>query len=740
MVANILQDKDVIYNRELGLIQFNRRVLAQAVDPNVPLLERLKYLCIVSKNCDELFEVRVARLLKWSKSKPQKVLPDGLTVTEVLAQLRVQVDLLYEDLYHIYNDILIPELVSQNIKILSVKDWDKELHKWAYNYFINYLKPVLTPIGIDPSHPFPRVPNKSLHFAVELEGKDQFGRASKMAIVETPRILHRLIELPREFGESGFVLLQDIIRLHVNEFFYGMTVRGCYPFRVTRGADLDVKSDKKNLRAAVTDELNKRKYAQCSRLEIDVSDGEPSGKFIDDLLGQFNLNLQDLYKVNGPVNLSRLSDIASLVDNDNLKFTPFAPGLPKELQNGNDIFKAMSKGDILLHTPYESFDPVVELTRRAADDPDVLAVKMTVYRTGIDSELVQNLIRAAKAGKQVVASIELFARFDEEANVELATQLEEAGAHVVYGVMGYKVHAKLLSIVRREGSEIKHYLHLGTGNYHQITARFYTDFGLLTTNPRMASDIDNIFNQITGVGKSGVLNELFQSPFTLHDMIMKGIERETFNALNGEKAEIIAKMNSLVENQVIRGLYRASQAGVKITLIVRGACALRPQLAGISDNITVKSIVGRFLEHHRIFYFYDSGNEDIFIASADWMNRNFFKRVETCIPILNPKIKRRVMAEGLTIYMQDNVNSWMMNHDGSYVKAEVVGKRICAQEYLMNKLKAVVKQETLAEHLEQGILEPANSESPKQVLSAIRAKSSVKRTSAPTQKVSNEVN
>ena len=704
MVANILQDKEVIYNRELGLIQFNRRVLAQALDNSVPLLERLRYVCIVSKNCDELFEVRVARLLKWFKIKPNKVLPDGLTVAEALEQLRPQMESLYIDLYHIYNDVLIPELATHGIQVLSTEDWDKDLHKWAYNYFINYLKPVLTPIGIDPSHPFPRVPNKSLHFAVELEGKDQFGRVSKMAIVEAPRILNRVIELPREFGINSFVLLQDIIKLHVNEFFYGMTVRGCYPFRVTRGADLDVKSDKKNLRAALKDELHKRKYAQCSRLELDISESEPSAKYLEELLKQFNLEFNDLYKVNGPVNLSRLSDIASIVDFDNLKFPVFTAGLPKELRVQPDIFKAMAKSDILLHTPYESFDPVVELTRRAAEDPNVLAVKMTVYRTGIDSELVQNLIKAARAGKQVVASIELFARFDEEANVELAAQLEEAGAHVVYGVMGYKVHAKILAIVRREGTEIKHYLHLGTGNYHQTTAKIYTDFGLLTTNPRMASDVDNIFNQITGVGKSGVLNELFQSPFTLHDMVMKGIERETYNALNGEKAEIIAKMNSLVENQVIRALYIASQAGVKITLIVRGACALRPQLAGVSDNIIVKSVVGRFLEYHRIFYFHDSGNENVFIASADWMNRNFFKRVETCIPILNPKIKRRVLAEGLTIYIQDNVNSWLMNHDGSYTKTGIVGKRICAQEYLMNKLKAIVVQDSLADHLQQNML------------------------------------
>jgi polyphosphate kinase len=476
----------------------------------------------------------------------------------------------------------------------------------------------------------------------------------------------------------------------VNEFFYGMTVQGCYPFRVTRAADLVINREQKNLRTALKQELHKRKYAECSRLELDISSGKPTAKFIDILLKQFAITPADLYCVEGPVNLSRLSDIAQMVDNPSLVFPQFSCGLPNELQREPDIFKAMAKGDILLHTPYQSFDPVVELTRRAADDPDVLAVKMTVYRTGNDSALVQNLIRAARAGKQVVASIELFARFDEEANVELSNQLEEAGAHVVYGVMGYKVHAKLLTIIRKEGNQLRHYVHLGTGNYHQTTAKIYTDFGLLTMNLDIARDVDSIFSQITGVGKAGVLNKLFQSPFTLHDMIIKAIERETFNALSGKKAEIIAKMNSLVENQVIRALYRASQAGVKITLIVRGACALRPQLAGISDNIVVKSVIGRFLEHHRIFYFYDSGNEDVFISSADWMKRNFFKRVETCIPLLNPKIKRRVIDEGLKIYLQDNVNSWIMDAEGNYTQVIPTGKKIAAQDFLMNKLGAKI--------------------------------------------------
>ena len=491
MALDILNDRELLINRELGLIQFYRRVLAQVLDEKVPLLERLGYLCIVAKNCDELFEVRVARLLKWEKAQPNKILADGLKVCDALIRIRADVCKLFKDMYEVYHQILVPALGKQDILILDSRGWTKDQQKWAYNYFIAELKPVLTPIGIDPSHPFPRVPNKSLHFAVELEGKDQFGRESKIAIVEAPRILQRVIRLPEELAPTpnSFVLLQDIIRLHVDEFFYGMKVRGCYPFRVTRAADLTVKSDLKNLRNALTAELHNRKYAECSRIELDISRGEPNSKFMDSLLKQFNLELPDLYYVDGPVNLARLADIMKMVDNDDLKFTRFNPGMPKELQLEPDIFKAMAKGDILLHTPFQSFDPVVELTRQAAEDPNVLAVKMTVYRTGNDSELVQNLIRAARAGKQVVASIELFARFDEEANVELAKQLEEAGAHVVYGVMGYKVHAKMLKIVRKEDNHLQHYVHLGTGNYHQTTAKIYTDFG----NSYRVNGIDNLF-------------------------------------------------------------------------------------------------------------------------------------------------------------------------------------------------------------------------------------------------------
>lgn len=691
MPINILNDSEVMLNREIGLIQFYRRVLSNALDKSIPLLERLSYLCIVSRNCDELFEVRIARLLKWNKEEPNKMLPDGLTAAEALILAQSEIVKLHNEIYSTYHNSIIPDLKKEDINILEIDKWTLAVQQWAYSYFINDLKPVLTPIGIDPSHPFPRVPNKNLHFAVELDGKDQYGRDSNIAIVEAPRILPRVIKLPEKIagGKYSFILLQDIIKLHVDEFFYGLTVRGCYPFRVTRAADIFLRANAKNIRFELTQELHNRKYAQCSRLELDISGGIPNAMLTQTLLKQFNLSKTDLYLANGPVNLSRLLDIVQMVDRPQLKYVPFTPGLPTQLIHEPDIFKAMDKSDILIHTPYQSFDPVVMLTKRAATDPDILAIKMTVYRTGVDSELAQNLIKAAKAGKQVVASVELFARFDEEANVEIAKALEEAGAHVVYGVMGYKVHAKMLLVVRKHGKDLRQYVHLGTGNYHQTTAKTYSDFGILSTRPELTRDIDNVFAQITGIGRAGMLNIIYQSPFTLHDMIMKSIETEIDNALNGKKALIIAKMNSLLEPQVIRALYRASQAGVKIRLIIRGACALRPKLSGISDNIEVRSVVGRFLEHHRIFYFYSDGDENTYLSSADWMKRNFFSRVETCIPITDKKIKKRIIYEGLSLYWRDNVESWIMQHDGTYKRRVTRGEKFSAQHTLMEKLGTI---------------------------------------------------
>lgn len=686
---------NIFLNREVGLIQFYRRVLANALDKKAPLLERLNYLCIVSRNCDELFEVRIARLLKLYRSNPDKIMPDGLTVKESLNLVRNHMIKLYDEIYDVYNNSLLPDLNKANIKIKKPHEWNTKEKKFAREYFINNLQPILTPIGIDPLHPFPLVQNKNLHFAVSLDGRDEFGRNSNIAIVEAPRVLGRVIQLPNTISATNtytFILLQDVIAMNVENFFNGLKVIGCYPFRVTRSADFSVDNDTKNIRQAVTKELHKRKYSECSRLELDISNGIPHKSIIATLLTHFNISEQDLYLAQGPVNLSRLSDIITMLDLPNLKYPKLIQGVPKELLAEPDIFKAMQKSDILIHTPYQSFDPIVELTKSAALDDNVLAIKITIYRIGPDSMLLKNLINAAKAGKQVIVSIELFARFDEENNIELANQLENVGAHVVYGVMGYKVHAKMLMIVRREtNGQLKQYVHLGTGNYNEETTYIYTDFGLLTTNSEIVSDVDKIFSQITGIGKAGNLNIISQAPFTLYTMLCSKIEDEINHAIKGKKAQIIAKMNSLIEPQIIQLLYKASNAGVNIKLIIRGSCLLRPGVTGLSENIKVISVVGRFLEHSRVFYFYNNGLEDLYLSSADWMQRNFFKRLEACTRVLDKKIKSRIIEEGLLVHIKDNNDAWIMNSDGTYSRNITRGRKFSSQKFLLKKLSSSFK-------------------------------------------------
>ncbi|WP_434778635.1 polyphosphate kinase 1 [Neisseria sp. Ec49-e6-T10] len=673
-----------VLNRELGLLEFNRRVLAQAEDPNIPLLERLRFLCIVSSNLDEFFEVRVAWL---KQNKEQRVKRGQLNVEEskqILADIASTAKALISKQYKILRETLLPTLKDEGIWFLRRREWTKEQQLWVHAYFVRELLPILTPIGLDPSHPFPKLLNKSLNFVVELEGKDAFGRQSNIAIVQAPRILPRMVRLPEHISTSQntFVFLSSILHAHVHELFLGMEVKGCYQFRVTRDTDLAVdEEDIKNLRIAIEDELHDRQYGQAVRLE--VADTCPA-YMQEFLLKQFGLSEQDLYCVDGPVNLVRMMSVPDMVNRSDLVFPPFTPSIPAELVN-RSIFDAISRSDILLHHPYQSFQPVVDLVQQGAIDPSVIAIKMTVYRTGTDSDLMKALIAAAQAGKQVTVVVELMARFDEEANINWASLLEDAGAHVVYGVFGYKVHAKMLMLVRRENGLLKHYVHLGTGNYNQKTARLYTDFGLLTCDEDIASDVNDIFIQITGLGKAGGLKKLFQSPFTLHNMVIRNIERETQHALSGKKGLIIAKMNALVETQVIEALYKASQAGVKIQLIIRGVCGLRPGVKGLSENISVRSIVGRFLEHPRIYYFYNDAKEDLFISSADWMGRNFFRRIETCTPITNKKVKRRVFYEGLRLFLSDNCNSWEMNSDGTYKKRVARGQKRAAQTLLMQK-------------------------------------------------------
>ena len=664
-----MHEQNRILCRELSLLEFNRRVLAQAEDKNVPLLERLRFLCIVSSNLDEFFEVRMAWLKREDKLHPRRKLDNGKMPSETIADVTKAARSLIQHQYDLFNNVLQPELAQEGIFFYRRRNWTDTQKKWIEDYFDRELLPILTPIGLDPSHPFPRPLNKSLNFAVELDGTDAFGRPSCMAIVQAPRILPRVVPLPAELceGGSGFVFLSSILHAHVGKLFPGMTVKGCHQFRLTRDSDLTVdEEDLKNLRAAIQNELHDREYGDGVRLE--VADTCPA--YIHDfLLSQFRLTAAELYQVKGPVNLVRLNAVPDLVDRPDLKFPPHTQGRLKALGKNGSIFKLIRRAPILLHHPYQSFDPVVHMIREAAADPAVLAVKMTIYRTGSNSELVRALMKAALAGKQVTVVVELMARFDEANNVNWAQQLENAGAHVVYGVFGYKVHAKMALVIRREDGVLKRYAHLGTGNYHQGTSRIYTDFGIITDDDQITADVNTLFMEITGLGKPGCLNKLYQSPFTLHKMVINRIRQETAHAKAGKPARITAKMNSLIEPSVIDALYQASAAGVQVDLIVRGMCTLRPGVKGLSENIRVRSIVGRQLEHSRIYCFHNNGADDTFISSADWMGRNFFRRIEVATPVTTPTLKKRVIHEGLTMALDDNTHAWLMQPDGSYIRA-----------------------------------------------------------------------
>lgn len=653
-------------NREIGLLAFNRRVLAQAQDERVPLLERLRFLCIVSSNLDEFFEIRMADLKEQVRANAQGVTTDGKTAQEAFRLVSAEAHAIVTEQYQHLNDVIFPAMAEQGIRFLRRSSWNEAQREWIRNYFIREMVPVLTPIGLDPSHPFPRVLNKSLNFAVELEGKDAFGRSSNAAIVQAPRVLPRVIHLPEELAGSphGAVFLSSILHEFVGELFTGMTVLGCYQFRATRNSDLFVDEEEvTNLRTKLQGELPQRHFGDAVRLEVADNCSPAMTEF---LLAQFALEQADLYRVHGPVNLVRLMQVPDGVDRPDLKFLPFVPGQPKAVGKGANIFDSIRRSDILLHHPYQSFAPVIDLLNQAAKDPQVVAIKMTVYRTGTDSVLMQSLIRAAESGKEVTVVVELMARFDEEANISWATKLEQVGAHVVYGVVGYKVHAKALLIVRREEGGLKRYAHLGTGNYHPRTARLYSDFGLMTANEEITHDVSEVFKQLTGLGKARTLKHLWQAPFTLQQNVVAAIRAEAETARAGGKTHIVAKMNSLLEPEVINALYEASQAGVTVDLIVRGVCALRPGVPGLSDNIRVRSIIGRFLEHHRIFYFFSGGKENVYLSSADWMERNFFRRIELAFPILDPKLKKRVITEGLKFYLGDNQLSWDMNGQGVY--------------------------------------------------------------------------
>lgn len=678
-------------NRELGQLEFNHRVLAQAEDASVPLLERLKYLCIVSSNLDEFFEIRVAGLKEQIKLGGATVGADGMSAKQTLDLVQNQAHRLIERQYQLFNDGIMPALSEQGIKFIRRTHWNDQQKAWVRDFFFREVMPVLTPIGLDPAHPFPRVLNKSLNFAVELQGKDAFGRNSTRAIVQAPRVVPRTILMPPEISgcEYGFVFLSSILHAHVAELFSGMEVLGCFQFRVTRNSNLFVDEEEvKNLRLSLQGELPQRHFGDAVRLEV-ADNCSPA--IAELLLKEFSLAPEDLYRVHGPVNLVRLMGIPDLVARDNLKFPDFVPSVPSILQKkGADMFKVIRKNDVLLHHPYQSFKPVIDFIQQASCDPSVVTIKQTVYRTGVDSALMEALITAAQRGKEVTVVVELLARFDEEANISWADRLEQVGAHVVYGVVGHKTHAKMLMVVRREEGKLRRYVHLGTGNYHQRTARLYTDFGLFTCNEKMCADVSEVFSQLTSLGKARTLNHLWQSPFSLHIEVLRAIHNETHLARAGKRAHIIAKMNALLEPETINALYEASQAGVKVDLIVRGVCALRPGVAGLSENIKVRSVIGRFLEHTRIFYFRNDLKHDVYLASADWMDRNFFRRIEVCFPVLNRKLKKRVLDEGLKVYLQDNSQAWDMDSEGHYRRRKPRhGSLKCAQVELLGQFSNV---------------------------------------------------
>ncbi len=663
---SMLAEPQHFYNRELSLLEFNKRVLAQASDQRIPLLERLRFLCISCTNLDEFFEIRVAGLKQREEIGTSPPGPDRQSAQEVLTAVAAMSHEIVASQYRQLNDNLLPELAQAGINFLRRDTWNKAQREWLHDHFKNQILPVLTPLTLDPSRPFPQILNKSLNFIVGLRGRDIYGRRRHRGLVQAPRSLPRLIQLPPELegcGDEDYVFLSSIIHHFVDELFPGLNINGCYQFRITRNGDLYVDDEEvDDLIRALEGELAASRYGAAVRLEVAEECSDELSTF---LLDHFELTPDDLYRVAGPVNLNRLMMIADTSPKMDLKFAPFTPNVPVSLFGVDNIFDAIRKKDVLLHHPFQSFAPVIDLLANAANDPEVLAIKQTLYRTGPQSPIVDQLVNAARAGKEVTVVVELMARFDEAANIELSTRLQEAGAHVVFGVMGYKTHAKMLLIVRREGGLLRRYVHLGTGNYHPKTTRLYTDYGLLSAREDIGEEVHNLFMQLTSLTAVEGNNLLLTSPFQLHKNLLSHIRRERRNALAGKPARIIAKVNSLIEPAIISALYAASNAGVQIDLIVRGVCILRPGIEGLSENIRVRSIVGRFLEHSRVYYFANNNKEVLLCSSADWMERNFFRRIEVCFPLRRRSHIERVKSD-LQLYLDDTAEAWQMLPDGGY--------------------------------------------------------------------------
>jgi polyphosphate kinase len=654
-------------NRELSWLEFNRRVLEEAQDATQPLMERVKFLTIFSSNLDEFFEIRVAGIKQQIESETSDVGPDGLSPTETFNSIQRVAHELVAAEYALWNDEIAPALAKGGIRFHDASQLNTKRSAWARRYFREEIFPMLTPLAVDASHPFPQLLNKSHNLLVR--AKAQRGGELLHAIVQVPRVLPRLILMPRAQNEDepwDYIYLASLIKLHIGDLFPGLILDGVHAFRVTRNSDLYIDEEEaENLLRSIEHELRRSSRGDAVRLEVEV---DCPKDFRELLLEFFDLGEADLYKLNGPLSMTHFAPVVANDAFAKFKDRLFQPVRDPVLPAHANLFDVMRKQDVLLHHPYESFDPVVELIESAAEDPHVLALKITLYRTSGDSPIVEALIKAAAAGKQVTALVELRARFDEAANIQWARRLEEAGAHVVYGVVGLKTHCKALLIVRRDSDRLRHYVHLGTGNYHPRTARTYTDFSLFTTNPKLTEELATVFNTLTGLASYPGLEKLMVAPFDMSRRLIALIERERDNAIAGKPARIIAKLNALVDQEIIEKLYEASCAGVKIDLVVRGICCLRPGVPGLSENIRVVSIVGRFLEHSRVYYFENGADNIVYLSSADWMPRNLVRRVEVAFPIEEPALRKEIVNEVLPAFLRDCVKARELQPDGTYVR------------------------------------------------------------------------
>ncbi len=660
-----------LLDRDQSILAFNERVLDWACRAEVPLLERLRYLCIVSSNLDEFFEVRAEPQLAAARAGSQR----GLQTVASFEAFSMTAHALVARQYALYNDELMPAFEKRGIKIVSHGDRNPAQRRWVKQYFEREVRPLLLPVALDPSHPFPQVANKSLNFVVRLAGVDAFGRANEIAIVKLPRVLPRLIRLPDKVAGRNtlFVSLSSVIRAHLGELFPGRSVGQFSQFRLTRHSDLAVdEDDVKNLRTALRQGLQHRHYGQAVRLEVSAGCSEYLSAF---LLKQFDLPELALYRVHGPVNLVRLTQLIDLVDAPALCFAPHQPSYPSQIVPGLSIFEQLRRGDIVIHQPFESFDGVLDFLREAVFDPHVLAIRQTIYRTGSDSALMDLLREAVRRGKEVMVVVELKARFDEEVNMDWAEMLESIGAQVVYGVVGLKTHAKMMLITRREGKQLRRYGHLSTGNYNLRTARLYTDLSHLTADPALTADMANVFVHLAGQSRLHSLNQAWLAPFHLHRKLVQKIDAVGEAAASGQSGRIVAKMNALTDEALVASLIRAGQRGARIDLIVRGACTLPARVPGFTDNIRVRSVIGRFLEHTRVFYFRCGAHEDLYLSSADWMNRNMMRRIEMAWPVNDPAQRQRIVDECLVAYLHDQVDAWDMLPDGSYARVKPAGRR-----------------------------------------------------------------